>query len=32
MHPALQHCGSLNLGSSIRAAIYFRLLTPADTE
>jgi Phytanoyl-CoA dioxygenase (PhyH) len=28
MHPALQHCGSLNLGASIRAAIYFRLLTP----
>lgn len=30
MHPALQHCGSLNLGPAIRAAIYFRLLTPTD--
>jgi hypothetical protein len=29
MHPGLRHCGSLNLGASIRAAIYFRLLTPA---
>jgi ectoine hydroxylase-related dioxygenase (phytanoyl-CoA dioxygenase family) len=27
MHPALEHCGSLNLGPTIRAAIYFRLLT-----
>src|SRR4051812_42582523 len=32
MHPALQHSGSLNLGGSIRSAIYFRLVsgvTPA---
>jgi hypothetical protein len=28
MHPALEHCGSLNLGASTRFAIYFRLLTP----
>jgi hypothetical protein len=26
MHPALQHCGSLNRGHLVRAAIYFRLL------
>ncbi len=26
MHPALEHCGSLNRGPSVRAAIYFRLL------
>lgn len=29
MHPALEHCGSLNLGATTRFAIYFRLLTPA---
>jgi hypothetical protein len=29
MHPALGHSGSLNLGSTIRSAIYFRLLTEA---
>lgn len=28
MHPALEHCGSLNLGPNTRFAIYFRLLTP----
>jgi hypothetical protein len=27
MHPQLGHSGSLNLGSTIRSAIYFRLLT-----
>lgn len=27
MHPALQHSGSLNLGPTIRSAIYFRLLS-----
>ena len=26
MHPALEHSGSLNLGPTIRCAIYFRLL------
>jgi hypothetical protein len=26
MHPALHHCGSLNRGPFVRAAIYFRLL------
>jgi hypothetical protein len=26
MHPALEHCGSLNRGAYVRAAIYFRLL------
>jgi hypothetical protein len=29
MHPQLGHSGSLNLGSTIRSAIYFRLLTDA---
>jgi hypothetical protein len=29
MDPALEHCGSLNLGANTRFAIYFRLLTPA---
>jgi hypothetical protein len=32
MHPALEHCGSLNLGPNTRFAIYFRLLTAADAE
>jgi ectoine hydroxylase-related dioxygenase (phytanoyl-CoA dioxygenase family) len=27
MHPALEHSGSLNLGATIRSAIYFRLLS-----
>jgi hypothetical protein len=27
MHPALEHSGSLNLGPTIRCAIYFRLLS-----
>ncbi|HMC68457.1 MAG TPA: phytanoyl-CoA dioxygenase family protein, partial [Mycobacteriales bacterium] len=27
MHPALEHSGSLNLGPTIRCAVYFRLLT-----
>ncbi len=30
MHPALEHCGSLNLGAHTRFAIYFRLLTPVE--
>lgn len=29
MHPLLGHSGSLNLGATIRSAIYFRLLTDA---
>jgi hypothetical protein len=29
MHPALQHSGSLNLGASIRSAVYFRLVSAA---
>jgi ectoine hydroxylase-related dioxygenase (phytanoyl-CoA dioxygenase family) len=29
MHPALEHCGSLNLGPATRCAVYFRLLTRA---
>jgi Phytanoyl-CoA dioxygenase (PhyH) len=29
MHPALLHSGSLNLGASIRSAIYFRLVSAA---
>lgn len=29
MHPRLEHSGSLNLGPSLRAAVYFRLLTDA---
>lgn len=28
MHPALGHSGTLNLGHTVRTAIYFRLLTP----
>jgi hypothetical protein len=31
MHPALEHSGSLNLGSTIRCAVYFRLLEAAST-
>jgi hypothetical protein len=30
MHPAVEHCGSLNLGPNTRFAIYFRLLTPIE--
>jgi hypothetical protein len=26
MHPQLRHSGGLNLGATIRTAIYFRLL------
>ena len=29
MHPGLAHSGSLNLGATIRCAVYFRLLTDA---
>ncbi|HVM28169.1 MAG TPA: phytanoyl-CoA dioxygenase family protein [Mycobacteriales bacterium] len=28
MHPQLGHTGTLNLGGTVRSAIYFRLLTP----
>jgi hypothetical protein len=29
MHPLLGHSGTLNLGHTVRTAVYFRLLTPA---
>lgn len=32
MHPQLGHTGTLNLGPTIRTALYFRLLTPPTVE
>jgi hypothetical protein len=29
MHPGLRHCGALNLGAQLRAAVYFRLVRDA---
>jgi hypothetical protein len=32
MHPLLGHCGTLNLGSTTRTAVYFRLITSAPVD